>query len=71
MFKLFLFFIIVIALYAISIWQYINPTKAIHLWFGKAYITKPKVDEVYVRRSLILRGLFFTLIFIIIAVSYI
>lgn len=70
MFKISLFFIIVIAFYAISIWQYINPAKAIHLWFKKAYITKPKIDEVYVRRSLIIRGVFFTLIFIIIAVSY-
>ncbi|MCM3759015.1 hypothetical protein M3197_16370 [Sporosarcina aquimarina] len=71
MFKLFLFFIIVIAFYASSIWQYINPTKAIHLSFKKAFITTPIVDEVAVKRSLIIRGIFFTLVFIIIAVSYI
>lgn len=58
MFKTILFFIVVIAFYAISIWQYINPKKAIHFWFKPAYTEDPKVDEAYVRRSLIIRGYF-------------
>ncbi|QFF99928.1 hypothetical protein PB01_14475 [Psychrobacillus glaciei] len=70
MFKTILFFIVVIAFYAISIWQYINPTKAIRLWFQPAYTEEPKVDEAYVRRSLIIRGIFFTLGFIVIIYSY-
>ena len=69
MFKIILFFILVIAFYAISIWQYINPTKAIRLWFKPAYIEEPKVDEAYVRRSLIIRGIFFTFVFIVIIIS--
>lgn len=68
MFKTLLFLIIVIAFYAISIWQYINPTKAIRLLFHPAYIEEPKVDVAYVRRSLITRGIFFTLVFIVIIV---
>ncbi|WP_391201502.1 hypothetical protein [Psychrobacillus sp. L4] len=63
-----LFIIIVIAFYAISIWQYINPTKAIHLWFQPAYIMEPKVNEAFVRHSLIIRGIFFTVVFIVIIV---
>lgn len=70
MFKIILFFIIVILFYAISIWQYINPTKAIRLWFQPAYLEEPKVDEAYIRRSLIIRSIFFTLIFILIIISY-
>ncbi len=64
--KIILFIIIVIAFYGISIWQFFNPTKAIKLWFRPAFIEKPKVDEKVVKRSLIIRGIFFTLIFIII-----
>ncbi|QFF99265.1 hypothetical protein PB01_10725 [Psychrobacillus glaciei] len=63
-----LFIIIVIAFYAISIWQYINPTKAIHLWFQPAYIKEPKVNEAFVGRSPIIRGIFFTVVFIVIIV---
>lgn len=58
MFDIILFFIVFIAFYAISIWQYINPTKAIHLGFKRAYTEEPKVDEEFVRRSLIIRGIF-------------
>lgn len=68
MFKTVLFFILVIAFYAISIWQYRNPTKAILLWFKPAYTKRPEVDEAYVRRSLIKRGIFVTLAFILIIV---
>lgn len=68
MFKTILFFIVVIAFYIISFWQYKNPTKAIRLWFHKAYTEEPKVDEAYVRRSLIIRGIFFTPAFIVIIV---
>ena len=64
MYETILFFIVVIAFYAISIWQYNNPTKAIRLWFKPAFTEKPKVDEAYVRRSLIIRGIFFTFVFI-------
>lgn len=71
MFKIILFFIIVISFYVISIWQYKNPTKAIKLWFKQAYLEEPKVDEEKVRRSLIIRGLFFTIIFILIFFSFI
>ena len=69
MFKTILFFIVVIAFYAISIWQYINPTKAIRFWFQPAYTEEPKVDEVFVRRSLITRGFFFTLVFLVIILA--
>lgn len=65
-FKLFLFFVVVIAFYAITIWQYLYPTKAIRLWFNRAYIEDPKIDETYVRRSLIIRGILFSLVFIVI-----
>lgn len=68
MFKIILFFIVVITFYIISIWQYKNPTKAIHLWFQPAYTEEPKVDEAYVRRSIIIRGIFFTLAFIVIII---
>jgi len=68
MFKTIIFIIVVIAFYAISIWQYINPTKAIRLWFKPAYTEGPKVDETYVKRSLIIRGIFFTLTFIVVIV---
>lgn len=68
MFKSILFLIVVIAFYAISVWQYFNPTKAIRLWFKPAYTEEPKVDEAYVRRSLIIRGIFFTLAFIVIII---
>ena len=71
MFNTILFLIVVIAFYAISIWQYINPTKAISLWAHPAYTEEPKVDEAFVRRSLITRGTFFTLVFIVINISYI
>ena len=71
MFKTILFLIVVISFYAISIWQYINPRKAIRLWFHPAYTEEPKVDEEFVRRSLITRGIFFTLVFIVIIISYI
>ena len=71
MFKTFLFLFVVIAFYVISIWQYINPTKAIRLWFQQAYTEEPKVDEAYVRRSLIIRGIFFTLVFLVIITKYI
>jgi len=69
MFKTILFFIVVIAFYAISIWQFINPTKALRLWFQPAYTEEPRIDEAFVRRSLIKRGIFFTLIFIVIIIS--
>lgn len=68
MFKTILFFIVVISFYVISFWQYKNPTKAIRLWFQPAYTEEPKVDEAYVRRSLMIRGIFFTLAFIVIIV---
>ncbi|WP_277585150.1 hypothetical protein [Psychrobacillus antarcticus] len=71
MFKTILFLFVVIAFYVISIWQYINPTKAIRLWFQAAYAEEPKVDEAYVRRSRIIRGIFFTLVFIVIITKYI
>lgn len=71
MFRTILFLIVVIAFYAISIWQYRNPTKAIRFWFQLAYTEEPKVDEAFVRRSLIIRGIFFTLVFIVIIISYI
>lgn len=63
-----LFYIVVIAFYVISIWQYNNPTKAIGLWHKSAYAEQPKVDEAYVRRSLIIRGVFFTFLFILILI---
>lgn len=69
--KIILFFIIVTAFYAISIWQYIHPTKAIRLWFHRAYKSKPEVDEAFVRRSLIIRSIFFTLVFLVIIISYV
>lgn len=68
MLKIILFFLVVISFYAISIWQYINPTKAIRLWHQLAYIEQPKVDEAFVRRSIITSGIFFTLSFIVIIV---
>ena len=71
MFKTIIFFIVVITFYAISIWQYLNPSKAIRFWFQPAYTEEPKVDEAFVKRTLITRGIFFTLVFIVIISSYI
>lgn len=55
-----LFLITVMAFCAISIWQYLNPTKAIRLRFKPTYTEEPKVDETYVKHSLIIRCVFFT-----------
>ncbi|MDF2066779.1 hypothetical protein [Bacillus sp. Cr_A10] len=63
-----IFIIVVISFYVISIWQYINPTKAIRLWHQPAYKEDPKVYEAFVRRSIITSGIFFTLAFIVIIV---
>lgn len=49
----------------ISIWQYRNPTKVIYLWNKRIYTEEPKVDEAYVRRTLITRGVFFTEVFLV------
>jgi hypothetical protein len=68
MFKIILFCIVVISSYAITIWQYRNPTKAIQLWSKPAYIEEPKIDEAFVRRSLIIRGMILTLFFIVIII---
>lgn len=66
MFKIILFCIVVISTYAISIWQYRNPTKAIQLWSKPAYLEEPKIDEALVRRSIIIRAIIITLFYIVI-----
>lgn len=57
-----LFVIIAIAFYSVSIWQYRNPTKVILLWGKQTYTTPPSINEALVRRSIILRGVLFTLV---------
>lgn len=66
MFKIILFVIIVISFYLISTWQYRNPTKAISLLNKKAYFEDPRVDEELVRRSIKIRAIFFTIVFVLI-----
>lgn len=66
MFQDVLFLTIVIAFYLISIWQYRNPTKATKIFMKKAFLDEPKIDEVMIKRSLIIRGLLFTVVFAII-----
>lgn len=68
MFKTILFVITIIGFYSISIWQYRNPTKAFVLLKRAAYKEESIVDEAYIRRSIIIRGIFFTFVFIAIIV---
>lgn len=60
--------IVAIFFYGISIWQYRNPTKASQLRSKSTSTEEPEIDEAQVRRSLIIRGIIFTLFFIVIII---